>query len=225
LTAAHELIERGFSVVVVEPAPNPVVPKDCAVGGMARTQWSRAARVDNPQQRLENSALAASQPIPRFLGAEDSRLGPAPYGIDLFFKEGSCTWTNSVSVLGAKGYGDIRVGELVELIAQIPEIDPYNRKRLAPVEVVQVIGTWAEDDVPQGPAGEPGGLDVIRNGTAERRVDDILTPAEMEMGATPLERWRRALARERCRGVIEALCKRLEEVCPGQFDFAKTPRR
>lgn len=131
LTAAHELVERGFEVTVVEPEPNPVVPKDCAVGGMARTQWSRAARVDNPRQRLEGSPLAASQPIPRFLGAEDPRHRGDPYGLDLYFAAGSCTRSNSP--LGATGYGAIRVDELVELIGQIPKIAPQNRKQLAPV--------------------------------------------------------------------------------------------
>jgi hypothetical protein len=40
LTAAHELIERGFRVEVWEPRGDDRVPaRGCAVGGMARTQW------------------------------------------------------------------------------------------------------------------------------------------------------------------------------------------
>jgi glycine/D-amino acid oxidase-like deaminating enzyme len=40
LTAAHELIERGFEVYVVEPADDPWEPDLPAVGGVARTQWA-----------------------------------------------------------------------------------------------------------------------------------------------------------------------------------------
>jgi hypothetical protein len=41
LTAAHELIERGYRVEVWEPARDERVgARGCAVGGMARTQWS-----------------------------------------------------------------------------------------------------------------------------------------------------------------------------------------
>jgi uncharacterized protein with NAD-binding domain and iron-sulfur cluster len=54
LTAAHELIERGFQVEVYERDPPSVVQQatytdedphlDCDVGGMARTQWGRVER-------------------------------------------------------------------------------------------------------------------------------------------------------------------------------------
>lgn len=41
LTAAHELIERGFTVQVVEPTPHPTSEYECAVGGLAANQFSR----------------------------------------------------------------------------------------------------------------------------------------------------------------------------------------
>jgi outer membrane protein OmpA-like peptidoglycan-associated protein len=41
LSAAHELIERGFRVQVVEAAQRPEAPGEAAVGGMARTQYGR----------------------------------------------------------------------------------------------------------------------------------------------------------------------------------------
>src|SRR6188768_3622654 len=42
LTAAHELVERGFRVQVWEPECDARFPeKGCDVGGLARTQWSR----------------------------------------------------------------------------------------------------------------------------------------------------------------------------------------
>lgn len=41
LSAAHELVERGFKVIVLEPREDPLHYGRCQVGGMARTQWSR----------------------------------------------------------------------------------------------------------------------------------------------------------------------------------------
>lgn len=44
LTAAHELVERGFRVQVWEPQGDERYPeRGCDVGGMARTQWSAAS--------------------------------------------------------------------------------------------------------------------------------------------------------------------------------------
>lgn len=40
LTAAHELIERGWEVTVVEPEVDPLNADACAVGGLAKTQWA-----------------------------------------------------------------------------------------------------------------------------------------------------------------------------------------
>lgn len=40
LTAAHELIERGWDVTVVEKEIDPLNVDECAIGGLARTQWS-----------------------------------------------------------------------------------------------------------------------------------------------------------------------------------------
>lgn len=49
LTAAHELVERGFQVQVWDNAPDERHPeRGCAVGGLARTQW---AAVDWPEER------------------------------------------------------------------------------------------------------------------------------------------------------------------------------
>src|SRR5215471_11440487 len=43
LTCAHELVERGFRVQVWEPQCDDRFPeRGCDVGGLARTQWSRA---------------------------------------------------------------------------------------------------------------------------------------------------------------------------------------
>ena len=46
LTAAHELVERGYEVYVVEPSDDPWEPDLPAVGGVARTQWATIPRQD-----------------------------------------------------------------------------------------------------------------------------------------------------------------------------------
>jgi hypothetical protein len=40
LTVAHELVERGWEVTVVEPEIDPLNVEECAIGGLAKTQWS-----------------------------------------------------------------------------------------------------------------------------------------------------------------------------------------
>jgi len=48
LTAAHELVQRGFQVTVYEPTPPaPVLEQICGVGGMARTQVGRVEKPGN----------------------------------------------------------------------------------------------------------------------------------------------------------------------------------
>ena len=45
LTAAHELVERGYAVTIYDPTPpSPFDEAPCGIGGMARTQWWRAER-------------------------------------------------------------------------------------------------------------------------------------------------------------------------------------
>ena len=48
LTAAHELIERGYRVEVFEPTKPSLEEEICSIGGFARTQWSRASRPPGP---------------------------------------------------------------------------------------------------------------------------------------------------------------------------------
>jgi hypothetical protein len=69
LTAAHELIERGYRVEVYEKAPASPVDllmreRECDVGGKARTQWSRAER---PDLRRHSSGMRATQRIVQFV--------------------------------------------------------------------------------------------------------------------------------------------------------------
>ncbi len=88
LTAAHELVERGFQVEVFEKEePSPIddlTNKVCAIGGMAGTQWSRAERPKGrragPMQPTDTllsleERLVLAQRIPCPLdGAEDGIL-------------------------------------------------------------------------------------------------------------------------------------------------------
>ncbi len=80
LTAAHELIERGYDVEVYESAePSPMDKLQgaaCAIGGMARTQWSRTrARFEDspPLSSTEKiETIREAIPMPRLpKGYED----------------------------------------------------------------------------------------------------------------------------------------------------------
>jgi hypothetical protein len=72
LTAAHELIERGFRVRVYEPTPPGPGETICGVGGMARTQFSRVeigheeierGRIPSPSPGHDET-FVRSQPLP-----------------------------------------------------------------------------------------------------------------------------------------------------------------
>jgi uncharacterized protein with NAD-binding domain and iron-sulfur cluster len=64
LTAAHELIERGFRVEIYEseePSPlDDLNGKACAIGGMARTQWSRIERVPPTEKHMPSTQRIAT---------------------------------------------------------------------------------------------------------------------------------------------------------------------
>lgn len=76
LTAAHELVERGFDVEVYDCEP--ASPRDrllgqpCAIGGMARTQWARVERErgdrmvgSSPLRLLLDEPELPGSPLPR----------------------------------------------------------------------------------------------------------------------------------------------------------------
>jgi hypothetical protein len=63
LSAAHELIERGFAVTVYEKRENPLSPGDCQVGGMARTQWSRVPGAEHPGGPAHDRMVLARPPL------------------------------------------------------------------------------------------------------------------------------------------------------------------
>jgi len=69
LTAAHELVERGFSVQVVERAADPTTPGP-AIGGLARTQ--RAVIPRPTRDRLQAAVSGTGDPV----GSRPRSAGP-----------------------------------------------------------------------------------------------------------------------------------------------------
>ncbi len=77
LTAAHELVERGFRVQVWEPADNPRHPhRGCEVGGMARTQWARVPWPDS--KRLDVFQPGPIEPEKHPTGLQATKIVPLP---------------------------------------------------------------------------------------------------------------------------------------------------
>jgi putative NAD(P)-binding protein len=73
LTAAHELIERGFRVQVFETDPPSLADSPdvaCALGGIARTQWSRVGRPDFAEASLFVGKRKAQAPPERTTAPE-----------------------------------------------------------------------------------------------------------------------------------------------------------
>lgn len=82
MTAAHELVERGYEVEVVEMAPDSYDPTRPRLGGMARTSW---ARVPSPavQAPLRITASELARATPRDVPAGslvriESDVAPLP---------------------------------------------------------------------------------------------------------------------------------------------------
>jgi uncharacterized protein with NAD-binding domain and iron-sulfur cluster len=74
MTAAHELVERGYEVEVVEMAADPYGRSTPRIGGMARTSW---ARVPSPvDQAPLGFAFAARAPTPVHASGAGIRLPP-----------------------------------------------------------------------------------------------------------------------------------------------------
>ena len=63
LSAAHELVERGFLVQVVEPTESKEIEGACEVGGIAATQWAHL------RTHADLDRTTALEPLPPFLGS------------------------------------------------------------------------------------------------------------------------------------------------------------
>jgi uncharacterized protein with NAD-binding domain and iron-sulfur cluster len=119
LTAAHELIERGFRVRVYEPTCPGPDEDDCGIGGMARTQYSR---VEVPVEELSrlpalpaDAAFIQAEPIPDGRAAFlDTRVFFAPRSAALSAKAKKFLDRRAVAFLGRsnaktimiRGYSD-----------------------------------------------------------------------------------------------------------------------
>lgn len=207
LTAAHELIERGFSVTVVEPEPDPFNAQECAVGGMARTQWSRVPRIERAQQRLDPAEAEASQPIPPILGMEFSEYRYPPWNAEVAFSPGTADPSGATS-----NYLRRRVEELLDLLKRVPVVDPSKRTRLFVPEVVYFAGTWADDDLPAKDS-----FAEVPSKRGNRKINEILGESERDR-FTPLERWLRALVVARCECLMQEFLTILSGGDSGQFD-------
>jgi hypothetical protein len=58
MTAAHELVERGYEVEVVEMSAQPFNPTRPRIGGMARTSWARVLPPADPDQVVDKEPAA-----------------------------------------------------------------------------------------------------------------------------------------------------------------------
>lgn len=75
LTAAHELVERGFEVYVVEPADDPWEPDLPAVGGVARTQWATIPTPkEGEREGLTETTPMLRHPVMEFIDLEGAEL-------------------------------------------------------------------------------------------------------------------------------------------------------
>jgi hypothetical protein len=74
LTAAHELVERGYEVYVVEPADDPWEPDLPAAGGVARTQWATIPPPPPTKKEVEGGVLVETVPMLRHPIFEFSEL-------------------------------------------------------------------------------------------------------------------------------------------------------
>jgi NAD(P)-binding Rossmann-like domain len=166
LTAAHELVERNFKVVVWEPGIDSRYPDaGCDVGGMARTQW---AAVDWPDDATAADRVAPStawahreaRPVQRmpqtFLFHEESSRGGRKAGGRAgvaFGAGGPCTPATAI-------------GELLETVEGNPSI------RCVYCEV-----QWREDE----------GLDRARLDESVALVRALVDSARGDVKVTPAE--------------------------------------
>ena len=87
LTAAHELVERGFRVGVIECEEDPRHLATPAVGGMARTQWAVPMQPAGPDEPRPDDEMRAAAPLLRPVQldfANDSTKNLTPEGAALF---------------------------------------------------------------------------------------------------------------------------------------------
>jgi NAD(P)-binding Rossmann-like domain len=122
LTAAHELVERNFKVVVWEPGIDSRYPDaGCDVGGMARTQW---AAVDWPD---DETGGHRALPSPSWAHREARAVNRLPQTF-VFFKDpakgGDEVLGRGVLAFGANGpcEPETAIAEFLERVADNPSI-------------------------------------------------------------------------------------------------------
>lgn len=83
LTAAHELVDRGFFVEVVEKLARPFRTRTCEPGGLARSQWS--AVMSTSEVTVVEPLMAGPKPLGEALDRDD-RIAFDPCRFDLSTK-------------------------------------------------------------------------------------------------------------------------------------------
>ena len=163
LTAAHELIERGFDVEVYE-RDKPSVLEDtagapCAIGGMARTQWSRVEQSNGEAAETHDAGWRSTQPL---------RLFPRQ---KIRFKAGEIDPTGDKDL-------EAKLDELVEDVTHYI----YNH---GPVKCIEVRGF--SDELLPGPDPDllpPGGLDLKRALAVQPLLESRLQKAAANVQVT-----------------------------------------
>jgi len=200
LTAAHELAERGFKVFIYDSAVDPRRPDKPAIGGMARTQWTRVpveqpvgGAPPLPQDMVMISALPFL-PILQDIGQNmsrlaDSQLSPWP---ELYFAKGSADLDDKPDDGGVLGSPERRLRAIAAKCAG------YLRQAASTVQASPALGHWCEsnffDEInfdgtisAEEPADQS--LDAKRMIAVIARVRDFLLPL-LNDGANPAGRWK-----------------------------------
>lgn len=123
LTVAHELVERGFDVRVIEPTPSEDVEYECEVGGIARNQMGRI-RAD--------LALLHQVPAVSLLLDESVELSPD----DCLFAEWRTRITAHLDRVAAEGREGIKreIAERLRALRSLP-FQPVERRYGTPQRI------------------------------------------------------------------------------------------
>lgn len=108
LTAAHELVERGYRVEVFEPDEPSLEEEECSVGGMAKTQWARAPYRADPFEEFGSDMT----PTRRLEMAVEKTIRDPIYfdlGSDEVKAEYDARLRKIIAILGMPGYDDLKI--------------------------------------------------------------------------------------------------------------------
>lgn len=158
LTAAHELVERGFRVQVWEPVDDQRDPRrGLDVGGLARTQWSRVGWRD---EQRDPSSMTQGLPIHHFL-QKLFVLEPEWRAGDLWMQEGE-SWVRAVEegqdgrvYRRAKLEGATTLEVLIKGICELNALGQRERVELTFESLGDAVGApVSKDDIHYNPSAQ-----------------------------------------------------------------------